>query len=234
MKAPIGTLVVIAGLMLAGCSREQKKAEAATTKQPDPIEIQGGFGRKRRKSIKPSQSQVRFIPTRPYTLALKFPDAYRLSCVDFGQTVRKGQVVAELDKQELTLAVDRSKAALAQALARLGLDPGSGKRYGRTRRRLSVRRWRRWKTPSRNSTTLRGWSRPATSRRSASRRSQKIVSGAAGGVRSSSRRSAYAARQRAGAAGRSKAGAEAAERCYSSCAVRWFSRAEARVARRST
>ena len=32
-------------------------------------------------------------------------------------------MIAELDKQELMLALDRSKAALAQALARLGLDP---------------------------------------------------------------------------------------------------------------
>jgi RND family efflux transporter MFP subunit len=43
--------------------------------------------------------------------------------VDFGQTVRKGQVVAELDKQELALSLERSRAALAQALARLGLNP---------------------------------------------------------------------------------------------------------------
>jgi RND family efflux transporter MFP subunit len=43
--------------------------------------------------------------------------------VDFGHQVRKGRIIAELDKQELTLQLERSRAALAQALARLGLDP---------------------------------------------------------------------------------------------------------------
>jgi RND family efflux transporter MFP subunit len=42
--------------------------------------------------------------------------------VDFGQPIRKGQVVAELDAQELRLQLERAKATLAQALARIGLD----------------------------------------------------------------------------------------------------------------
>jgi RND family efflux transporter MFP subunit len=43
---------------------------------------------------------------------------------DFGQAVKKGAAIAELDKQELTLQRDRARAALGQALARIGLDPG--------------------------------------------------------------------------------------------------------------
>ncbi len=42
---------------------------------------------------------------------------------DFGHYVRKGAVVAELDRTELTLQHDRARASLAQALARIGLDP---------------------------------------------------------------------------------------------------------------
>lgn len=42
---------------------------------------------------------------------------------DFGQQVRKGEVLAELDKREFTLQLERARAALAQALARVGLDP---------------------------------------------------------------------------------------------------------------
>jgi RND family efflux transporter MFP subunit len=42
---------------------------------------------------------------------------------DFGQRVRKGQVIAELDKRELQLQLERSRAALAQTLARIGLTP---------------------------------------------------------------------------------------------------------------
>jgi RND family efflux transporter MFP subunit len=43
--------------------------------------------------------------------------------VDFGQQVRKGQILAELDKRELELGCERARAALAQALARIGLTP---------------------------------------------------------------------------------------------------------------
>jgi membrane fusion protein (multidrug efflux system) len=46
---------------------------------------------------------------------------------DFGQFVRQGDVIAELDKTEFRLQSDRSKAALAQALARLGLGPDQAK-----------------------------------------------------------------------------------------------------------
>lgn len=42
--------------------------------------------------------------------------------VDFGQTVRKGDVIAEIDRQEYQLQLDRARAALAQALARVGLN----------------------------------------------------------------------------------------------------------------
>lgn len=43
---------------------------------------------------------------------------------DFGQAVHKGDVLAEIDKLEYQIQVERAKAALAQALARLGLSPG--------------------------------------------------------------------------------------------------------------
>ncbi len=42
--------------------------------------------------------------------------------VDFGQTVRKGQLVAELDTREQTLQLERARASVAQALARIGLS----------------------------------------------------------------------------------------------------------------
>jgi RND family efflux transporter MFP subunit len=59
------------------------------------------------------------------TVTVSFEVAGRVARipVDFGHQVRKGQIIAELDKQEFTLQLERSRAALAQALARLGLDP---------------------------------------------------------------------------------------------------------------
>lgn len=43
--------------------------------------------------------------------------------VDFGQSVQQGDIIAELDKREFALRLERSRAALAQALARIGLEP---------------------------------------------------------------------------------------------------------------
>ena len=43
--------------------------------------------------------------------------------VDFGSKVRKGDVIAEIDKTEYQIGFDRARAALAQALARIGLSP---------------------------------------------------------------------------------------------------------------
>jgi RND family efflux transporter MFP subunit len=43
---------------------------------------------------------------------------------DFGQSVRRGEIIAELDKREFTIQMERTQASLAQALARVGLNPG--------------------------------------------------------------------------------------------------------------
>ncbi len=42
---------------------------------------------------------------------------------DFGQSVRKGDILIEIDRQEFQIQLDRARAALAQALARVGLNP---------------------------------------------------------------------------------------------------------------
>jgi RND family efflux transporter MFP subunit len=117
------SIVLAAGLVLAGCSPEQKKAEAASTAQPEPVEIrtQAAEIRKLDRSIAVTGS---LHPDETVAVSSEVPGRVSAILVDFGQHVRKGQVIAELDKQELTLALQRSKAAMAQALARLGLDPG--------------------------------------------------------------------------------------------------------------
>jgi RND family efflux transporter MFP subunit len=61
-------------------------------------------------------------PDETVSVSAEVPGRVLAIYADFGQNVRKGQVLAELDKQELNLGVERSKASLAQALARLGLD----------------------------------------------------------------------------------------------------------------
>jgi RND family efflux transporter MFP subunit len=107
--------------MLAGCSREQKTAEAASTKQPEPLEIRTAAV-ETRKIDKAISVTGALHPDETVSISAEVPGRVSNILVDFGQNVRKGQIIAELDKQELNLALDRSKAALAQILARLGLD----------------------------------------------------------------------------------------------------------------
>src|SRR3954453_4168406 len=118
---PRSLTLLLAGLMLAGCSREQKTAEAASTKQPEPLDVRTAVveTRKMDKSISVTGS---LHPDETVAVSAEVPGRVSSILVDFGQNVRQGQIIAELDKQELSLALERSKAAHAQVLARLGLD----------------------------------------------------------------------------------------------------------------
>jgi membrane fusion protein, multidrug efflux system len=109
-------------LALVGCSREQEKAEAASTNAPEPVAVQTVAAQARQidKTISVTGA---LHPDETVSVSSEVPGRITAIHVDFGQNVKKGQVVAELDRQELTLAVERCKAALAQALARLGLTP---------------------------------------------------------------------------------------------------------------
>src|SRR2546423_7229753 len=57
------------------------------------------------------------------TVGTKVPGRLQTISVDLGSTVRKGQVVAQLEQQDYKLRVEQAEAALAQARARLGLSP---------------------------------------------------------------------------------------------------------------
>src|SRR5258708_21330935 len=116
-------------ILLAGCGRqqraEQQKADAAAARKAEPIQIRTAAAETRRfdRALLLTGS---LFPDE--TVAVSSEVAGRLTAIrfDFGQSVRKGDIIAELDKTEFQLQVDRSKAALAQALARIGLDPSQG------------------------------------------------------------------------------------------------------------
>jgi multidrug efflux pump subunit AcrA (membrane-fusion protein) len=57
-------------------------------------------------------------------LAFKVPGRVTAIAVDLGSTVRRGDPVARLDPGDYELRVRQAEAALQQARARLGLDPG--------------------------------------------------------------------------------------------------------------
>lgn len=108
---------------LAGCSRQPGQAAAvAPAKAPDPIPVQTAKAEARRVDRVISVTGS-LHPDETVTVIFEVAGRVAQIPVDFGHQVRKGQIIAELDKQEFNLQVERSRAALAQALARLGLDP---------------------------------------------------------------------------------------------------------------
>lgn len=122
MKAQLSSLLFAAAL-LAGCNRGKDTATAQAAKRPDPVPIK--VAAVQTKEVDRVISVTGSLePDETVSVSAEVPGRIATILVDFGQPVRKGQVLAELDKQELTIAVEKSKAALAQALARVGLNPG--------------------------------------------------------------------------------------------------------------
>lgn len=109
-------------LVLTNCSKDETKAQAASSaKLAEPLSVKTAVVETRQidKAISVTGS---LIPDETVTSSFEVAGRLAAIYVDFGQNVRKGQVLAELDKQELTLQVERSRAAMLQALARVGLD----------------------------------------------------------------------------------------------------------------
>jgi RND family efflux transporter MFP subunit len=118
--------ILLLAIFATGCGKSQQtpgKAEASTTKAPDPITIQVAKAETRRieRAISVTGS---LLPDETVTVNSELIGRVLSIRADFGQAVKKGDILAELDKQEYQLQYERSKAALAQALARLGLSPG--------------------------------------------------------------------------------------------------------------
>jgi len=117
-------VLAITGLLAAGCSkeREQRSVEAASqAAEPPEVRVAAAETRRLGKTIAVTGS---LAPDETVTMSAEVAGRLAAIHTDFGQPVRKGQVIAELDKREFALGLERSRAALAQALARIGLSPG--------------------------------------------------------------------------------------------------------------
>ena len=117
-------LTISTVVILAGCSGErgQKEVEAASVAdKPLAVRVERAETRQVERAI-----SVTGTLEAEETLTVSNDVAGRLAevKVDFGQRVRKGQVIAEMDNREFRLQLERARGALAQALARIGLDPG--------------------------------------------------------------------------------------------------------------
>lgn len=108
--------------VLVGCSREKPK-EVKASAPPPPVEVTAARAEVR-KVVRTIDVVGSLAPEETVTVSGEVAGRVAAVHADFGQTVRKGQVLVELEKTEIALQLDRAKAALAQALARIGLDPG--------------------------------------------------------------------------------------------------------------
>jgi RND family efflux transporter MFP subunit len=115
-------ILILGSLLIQACTKT--KAEVKTQSAPQRIEVKTAPVEFRRidRAISVTGSLV-----ADETVSLSSEVAGRVLSLyfDFGQSVKKGQVVAQLDATEYRFQLDRSRAALAQAKAQLGLDPGS-------------------------------------------------------------------------------------------------------------
>lgn len=118
-------LSVAAALILAaGCSRRAQVTEAASeSAAANSFEVRVMAAEARRA---PRELAVTGSLLPDETVQVSTEVAGRVAAIhaDFGRRVRKGDVLVELDKRELELQLSRARAAMAQALARIGLDPG--------------------------------------------------------------------------------------------------------------
>jgi RND family efflux transporter MFP subunit len=109
---------------LAGCGRRGPATEVQASSRPAPlpqVKLAAAQAREVERSIAVTGS---LAPDESVNLSFEVAGPLARVLVDFGQSARKGQVLAELDQREWLLQAERSRAALAQALARVGLKPG--------------------------------------------------------------------------------------------------------------
>ncbi len=126
MRYTFFPLILLFTLWVTGCGSKKENTASAASKAPDPIAVETATAEARsvEKSIMVTGS---LQPDETTTVSAEVPGRVSELAADFGQPVKKGQVIAKLDTQELVLQLERTKATLAQAMARIGMDGRSDK-----------------------------------------------------------------------------------------------------------
>jgi RND family efflux transporter MFP subunit len=131
MKLSPALLCALFGLLAAGCGRQAApaaagKTEAAPRPEAAPLAVRTAAAEQRsvERSIVATGS---LLPDDTVTISSEVQGRVAKIHYDFGQSVRQGAVLVELDPTEYDLQIERARAALNQALARLGLPAYAGK-----------------------------------------------------------------------------------------------------------
>ena len=113
----------LSALLATGCARRSAPVEASAKEQaPEAVAVRVATAESRQLARTLSATGS-LAADETVTISSEVAGRVAEMRVDFGQSVRQGEVIAELDKREFALQLERSRAALAQALARIGLDP---------------------------------------------------------------------------------------------------------------
>ena len=110
---------------MVGCNSNAKPTVAAADRPAAAIAISAGVAEARRVDRSASVTGS-LAPDETVTISSEVAGRVAAVSADFGQTVAKGQVLAQLDRREFEIQLERSRASLNQALARLGLPPDHG------------------------------------------------------------------------------------------------------------
>lgn len=123
MTSRIHAVLILAIAALTACGRGGKAKVEAAGKTADPIVVNAAVAKLEtlEKAISVTGS---LMPDETVTVAPEVPGRVIEINTDFGRTVHKGDVVAQIDPTEYRIQVERTRAAFHQALARIGLKPG--------------------------------------------------------------------------------------------------------------
>lgn len=116
-------VVPVVLVLLAACSKKENPSEVKAAAAPPP-KIEVTVARAELRQVERVVNVVGSLaPDETSTVSTEIPGRIDKVHVDFGSYVKKGQLLAELQTTEATLNLERGRANLAQALARVGLDP---------------------------------------------------------------------------------------------------------------
>lgn len=125
-------LFLLAGLpwLVTSCGVRNETA-AKASRPADPVTVRTAVARQRtvERSIMVTGS---LLPDDSTAVSAEVAGRIARLHYDFGQMVAQGAVMAEIDTQELALQLERARAGLRQAMARIGMDPETMKEPGST------------------------------------------------------------------------------------------------------
>lgn len=126
-------------LAAAACSSREGPAEGEGAAAPAPVAVTAAAAQMR--TLDRTVEVVgTLLPDEQVTLRSEIDGRVERVTADFGDRVRSGQILVQLDSQDQRLEVERAQAALQEALATLGLPPDGDESHVKDEDQAAVQR----------------------------------------------------------------------------------------------